>query len=246
MERAPKRAEPSTRSELDLLEIQIETLFQLNREGRLCGLNESSFRAAPRFFLGRTRLGNRWLFRHDVPPEQVRAIEHACRDEPVASQLRPAPLQLGTIRGLLERSAPVEAEWRGPAFRFGDRLEPASGTVLVTEENAALLEPGFADLLADLADLADVQPCAAVVRNGAAVSVCCSARIPRRGAEAGVRTLETHRQRGYAAAAVSSWAAAVQAAGCIPLYSTSWDNDPSLNVARRLGLMMYGEDCHLT
>ncbi len=61
-----------------------------------------------------------------------------------------------------------------------------------------------------------------------------------------MRTLEAHRQRGYAAAAVSSWAAAVQAAGCIPLYSTSWDNDPSLNVARRLGLVMYGEDCHLT
>ncbi len=31
---APKRAEPSMRSELDLLEIQIETLFQLDREGR--------------------------------------------------------------------------------------------------------------------------------------------------------------------------------------------------------------------
>jgi hypothetical protein len=40
--------------------------------------------------------------------------------------------------------------------------------------------------------------------------------------------------------------AAMRRAGLIPLYRTSWDNAALLEVARRLGLVLYGEDFHLT
>jgi hypothetical protein len=34
--------------------------------------------------------------------------------------------------------------------------------------------------------------------------------------------------------------------GLVPLYSTSWKNEPSRAVARRLGLIQYGVDLHIT
>jgi predicted GNAT family acetyltransferase len=91
-------------------------------------------------------------------------------------------------------------------------------------------------------ELADWGPCFAVVRGGAAVSVCFSSRIGAAAAESGVETLPHFRGRGYASAATAGWATAVQAAGLIPLYSTSWENLASQGVARRLGLVLFGSD----
>jgi hypothetical protein len=43
---------------------------------------------------------------------------------------------------------------------------------------------------------------------------------------------------------VAGWAAAVRAEGRLPLYGTSWANRASRGIARNLGLVLYGEDCH--
>ncbi len=90
--------------------------------------------------------------------------------------------------------------------------------------------------------LAAVPVCMAVVRDGAAVSVCFSSRIGPWATEAEVETLPDFRGRGYAAAVTAGWGLAVQAAGSIPLYTTSWENFASQGVARRVGLTMYGAD----
>jgi predicted GNAT family acetyltransferase len=86
------------------------------------------------------------------------------------------------------------------------------------------------------------EPFIAVVVDGVAVSLCHSARLTDRAAEAGVETLEAYRGHGYASAVVTEWAHAIRATGRIPLYSTSWDNLASQAVARRLGLTQYGTD----
>jgi len=77
----------------------------------------------------------------------------------------------------------------------------------------------------------------AVIEDGAAVSLCHSARLTDRAAEAGVETLDVYRGRGYASVVVAGWAHAIQATGRIPLYRTSWDNLASQAVARRLRLV---------
>ena len=83
---------------------------------------------------------------------------------------------------------------------------------------------------------------AALVEDGAAVSLGFSARLTTRVAEAGVNTVEAYRGRGYAPTVVTAWAHAIRATGRIPLYSTSWDNRASRAVARKLGLVQYAAD----
>jgi predicted GNAT family acetyltransferase len=88
-------------------------------------------------------------------------------------------------------------------------------------------------------------PVAAVIVEGRAVSVCFSARLTPRAAEAGVETLPDFRGAGHATHAVAAWAQAIRESGRRPLYSTSWENLASQGVARRLGLRMYGVDLSL-
>ncbi|MYF91323.1 MAG: GNAT family N-acetyltransferase [Gemmatimonadetes bacterium] len=90
------------------------------------------------------------------------------------------------------------------------------------------------------------RPYLAVIEDSQAVSIYQSVRLSWRAHEAGVDTLEAYRQRGYAVSTVAAWALAVRALDLVPLYSTSWENVASQRVARRLGLVQYGVDYHVT
>lgn len=226
-------------TDLGLLNWQVVTLFSLDSAGRLRCVNEPGEPEAPRFFLGRTTAGNVWRFRDDLPAEVVGALAALARLEPVPHALEPEVTYLGAFRDVLEEHEPVRQVWSGPAYRFPETLPPAPDTVRVTEGNAGVLEAGFPELRVNLAA---VSPCVAVVQDAQAVAVCCSARTSAGAAEAGLETLAGFRGRGYAAAVVSGWAAAVREGGKTPLYSTSWDNRASRGVARRLGLTLYGTD----
>jgi hypothetical protein len=83
---------------------------------------------------------------------------------------------------------------------------------------------------------------AVVIQGGRAVSVCCSVRVSDRAHEAGVETHAGFRGRGHAGAAVTVWADLVRKLDRIPFYSTSWKNDASRAVARKLGLDQFGSD----
>lgn len=227
-------------TDLGLLERQIGTLFRLDGAGRLCAVNEPDEPEAPRFFLGRTTSGNRWRFRSDLPADVTEALEALARLEPTAPDLEADVAYFAAFLEVLERHAPVRQVWSGPAYRFPDGGLPGSAdAVRVTDHNAAVLDGGFPELRANLEA---ISPCVAVVQNDQAVSVCCSARTSEGAAEAGLGTLEAFRGRGYAAAVVAGWAEAVRAGGKTPLYSTSWDNEASKGVARKLGLVLYGTD----
>jgi predicted GNAT family acetyltransferase len=71
-------------------------------------------------------------------------------------------------------------------------------------------------------------------------------RITHEAHEAGVETLPDFRGRGYATDVVAGWARLVRSLGAVPLYSTSWENAASQAVARKLRLVQYGADFHIT
>ena len=97
-----------------------------------------------------------------------------------------------------------------------------------------------------VSELNSSQPYLAVIEDSQAVSICRSVRSSSRAHEAGVDTLTGYRRRGYATSVVAAWALAVCALNRIPLYSISWNNVASQGVARRLGLIQYGVDYHVT
>lgn len=226
-------------SDLALMAIQAATLFTHDENGRIRETNEPGPARAPRFFLGRTKGGNIWRFRDDLPADLICRLEALASSEPAGVNLREAPIHEEQFRDALRAHGEVRKGSAGPAYRFPEHIPCAARTVVIRRANAALLAEGFQWLISELTAC---QPCIAVVEQGAAVSVCWSSRFGPQAAEAGLETLAGFRGRGYAASAAAGWAVAVRELGRLPLYSTSWENAASRGVARKLGLVLYGVD----
>jgi hypothetical protein len=230
----------------DLMDVRAETDFTYDRRGRMLRTNEpreQERRPAPRFFLGRTVAGHVVRFGVAVPDALAQRLEAIVERQPPAGDLQPPPSLLTAVRELLGQHAPITAESGGPAYRFPDSIQGGGEAIQLTDANRSLARETYPWLYDELPDW---QPCFAVVRDGAAVSVCFSSRLGAKAAEAGVETLPAFRGLGYATAATAAWAAAVREAGRIPLYSTAWGNLASQGVARRLGLILFGADASWT
>jgi len=226
-----------------LMRLHIDALYTRDANGDLVRVNEHTGAPAPRFFLGRTTDGVVRCFRHDVDLDTRRELEAATRDDVLREQPLDAPPDLTPYARILDRTAPVEQTETGPAYCFPQTLPVANGPVLVTDENAEMLQPL---LQAWIPDVRLCPPLFALQVDGQAVAVCASVRITSDAYEAGVETSPAYRGRGYAAQVVSAWARAVREMGRVPLYSTSWQNTASQAVARKLGLIHFGSDLHLT
>jgi hypothetical protein len=226
----------------DLMLLHVEALFTHDENGDLVAVNEPGGGVAPRFFIGVTREGTVRRFRYDMPGDLRRDVEAECDRLPPDRSARAAAAVQLRLEAVLARSGPVERSWAGPAYCFPEEISPP-GAIRVTRRNADVLEPL---LQAWLPDVAHSQPMLAVVVSGRAVAVCASVRRSASAHEAGVETASNHRRRGYAARAVSAWAAAVRDIGRVPLYSTSWQNEASIAVARKLRLLNFGNDLHIT
>ena len=147
------------------------------------------------------------------------------------------------ILALLAETSPIQRIWSGPAFRFPDRLDIGPGVVAIDAANASVLS---AHLDPWREDVARGEVLHGVLVDGAAVAVCGSVRRTPIACEAGVETAAPFRRKGYASLAVTGWAAAMRGEGKIPLYSTSWSNAASCALARRLGLIQFAADLHVT
>jgi hypothetical protein len=230
-------------NDLELLSLHLDVLFVHDARGRLLRINSPNQRPAPRFYLGLTSQGVLRRFRHDVSArilETLKDLSEPLAEHPDLS----APLcNVDLILDGITVSGVKNQIWQGPAFYFEHLREEHSDAFVVTCDNAHVLRTHFQDCLETVQQ---GQPLAAVVVDGDAVSICCSGRYSDKAHEAGVETVASFRGRGYACEAVRVWAAAVAASGNIPLYSTSWENAASRAVARKLGLIQYGIEFHVT
>ena len=223
--------------------MHVQALFTHDAHARLLCVNEPGGGApAPRLFLGRTRAGNLWRFRADLPELLTEALEALCVDEPVGIEFHRPPRHVAAYVRLFATHAPVHTLGMGPAYHFTAYPEPSRPLLALTATHAEILQGGFEALVTELPDW---QPFLALVEEGRAVSVCRSVRITPMAHEAGVETRPDLRGKGYAQDVVAGWARVVQSLGAIPLYSTSWENTASQAVAKKLRLVPYGADFHV-
>lgn len=224
----------------ELMRIRAAASFTYDARGRMLQSNEPRAverRSAPRLWLGWTAAGYVVRFDASVPEANAQQIAAILDRTPPTGDLRAAPAAVSQLRAALEAYTAITSETGGPAYRFPETIAPTAAAVRVSEVNREVVRETFPWLYDEYADW---WPACAVLRDGAAVSVCFSSRIGARACEAGVETLPAFRGHGYAGAATIAWAAAVQQADLIPIYSTAWENLASQAVARKLGLIPFG------
>ncbi len=237
-----------TLSDLELLELQVDALWTHDAHGRMRRSNEPDGDPAPRFFFGRTREGNRWRLRYDVPADIVSQLEQLAASEPITEDLRAQPVNIEAFCDVLRLHGAVQDISSGPAYQFPADIAWPAHAVEITEANAELLSGLIPDedSMHVPRSLTVRKPWIVVLEGGIGVASCFSARLTARVAEAGLWTHEAFQSRGYGSAATAAWACAVRDMGRIPLYSTDWNNLASQGVARKLGLRMYASDMGLS
>jgi len=223
-------------------DLHLKTLFVLNGEGRITSTREPEASLGPLFSLVRSSTSCVWAVRADVPKDLAGEIDDLARKEPPVLDLGNAPVHadryvalLGRIQSQLKAGAKIR-ESSGPAFEFPNTIAHSADVIVVDDER--LLQHNFRGWVEGEIG-AGRSPVIAIMKDGYPVSICFCARSSRVAAEAGLETAEAFRGRGFGPHVTAAWALAIRASGRIPLYSTSWTNDASLAVARKLGLIAY-------
>lgn len=207
--------------------VQLETLFVLNEAGRIVSTREPNPSPGPRFSIIRDEDSCVWAVHADVAKDLAERLAMLAREEPPTEDFRRDPLHALEYVSLL--AGRLDA---GPAFTFPPALPSPRNIVVIDriEQLTRYLRGWTADELPERA------PILGIVDGNDAVSVCFCARRSARVAEAGLETVESYRGGGLGARVTAAWALAIRASGRLALYSTSWNNGPSLAVARKLGL----------
>jgi len=217
-------------------DLHLKTLFVIDGDGRIRSTREPNPAPGPIFTLIRGWSNCAWAVAVEVRADLAAELG------PLAAEEAP----LGDFQGL-----PVHAEKyyslvggaiaSGPAFFFPDAIACRGDVQIVDDVNLLHRNfPGWAS-----GELRERSPILAVFHEGCPVSICFCARLSETAVEAGVETARAFRGRGFAPRVTAAWAAAIRASGRTPLYSTSWNNQGSLAVARKLGLTQYANDWSL-
>jgi hypothetical protein len=230
-------------------DLHLKTLYARDHNARILATREPGANRGPLFSLIRGRASCVWALRSDVREDIADEIEKLARQEPPVSDFRSAPVHASSYLSLLSRmhtgqkAGVTIQQSAGPAFEFPEAIAEPADVVVVEDER--LLQQNFRGWVAgEIA--AGRSPVMAVFKDSYPVSVCFCARSSEIAAEAGVETAEAFRGFGFAPRVTAAWALAIRASGRIPLYSTSWSNNASLAVARKLGLRIYASGWSLT
>ena len=235
-------ATQTVRSSVELLltfspELQLHTLFVLDEQGRIISTREPNPTPGPRFALIRGVTHCFWAIRADLGEKLTAQVHMLAREEPPTRDFQSEPLHAKRYISLI--GGDVHA---GPAFTFRAGMLWAPDVLAINELSP--LERHFRGWREN--EIPECSPILAVMEQGAAISVCFCARRSAAAAEAGVETAERFRGRGLGSRVTAAWARAIEATDRLPIYSTSWNNGPSLSVARKLSLSMCASDWSLS
>jgi hypothetical protein len=234
-------------SDSELLRIEIETLWTHDERGRLVAARRpDAYEGAPHLVVGVTTDGA-------TVAAIGRGVADALADELLAEVARSPRVAPSEVPAAFERCTQLLRDALGDVETSGgpSYLIPP-GTTFATPVAIRRSEGNPAEALRgkrpdnwqvdEWQQLVDgaLGPWAIATIDGAPVSMCHSARLSERGAEAGVWTAPEHRGRGYAAAVTADWAALLAPSGRHLFYSTSANNVSSQRVAARLGLRPIG------
>jgi hypothetical protein len=231
-------------------DLHLRTSLVLDEEGRIVSTREPEATRGPLFTLVRSATSCAWAVRSDVPSQIAKELDRMAHDEPPAADLRAPPVHAYRyLLALAGRTAfgPTTVsktqQSDGPAFEFPDGLVATEELSLVEDEEQ--LQHHFRGWVKG--EIAGGRaPVVAIVADGYPVSICFCARRSAEAAEAGLDTAEGYRGRGYGPRVTALWATAIRRSGLVPLYSTSWTNQASLAVARKLGLVAYASSWGLS
>jgi hypothetical protein len=217
-------------------QLQLETLFVLDDEGRILSTRDPHPEPGPAFSLIRDAHACAWAVNVDVPSHLTRELVALARTESPARAITDPPRHADAYVALL--GGRIDS---GPVFTFPPALVETADVVPITAFSQ--LEHHFRGWTAD--EIPERAPILGIAVEGHAVSVCFCARRSETAAEAGVETAVAYRGRGLASRVTAGWARLLRDSGRLPLYSTSWSNAASLAVARKLGLSACASDWNL-
>lgn len=220
-----------------LLQLEMQTLWTTDADGRLEQTRTADGGRPPLLAVAACRTGLCWAVSVDVPPDARDDIASILATTPGSDAVGWEP---ETKRALLERLGrlgglrPPEG---GPSFLVPRGLRPPSGVEIWSGGLADRERLRGRMLEHDRATLPE--PWAAVIVDGRVAAVCETARSAPGSVEAGLWTYEPFRRSGFGTAATAAWAGLVE--DRTAFYSTSWTNDASRGVARRLELRPLGQ-----
>ena len=211
-------------------ELCLRTRYVFDEDGRIVSTRSPNPSRGSAFMLVRGATGCAWAVHRDVEPGIASELDRLAREEPPISDLQTSPVHAERYEAMVGGALKS-----GPAFTFPEMLPPPGETETI--DDLPQLEYHFTGWTA--AEIFDASPIVAVMVDGHAVSVCFRARRASFAAEAGLETAPQFRGRGLGPRVAAAWALAMRESGRTPLYSTTWTNEASLAVARKLGLIPY-------
>ena len=232
-------------SDIELLALELDTLWLRDERGRLLTDREPNGRPAPHMVIAVASGGRIIKIGSHVPDALADELGAAALREPLSDPAQP-PAALSQCARLLEDAVRAIEASSGPSYLIPDDTAYTSAAPIVrfgdadVEHLRAVHPPGAnwrPDEWNSLLD-GNLGPWAIATSGGHVISICHSARLTARGAEAGTWTDPGHRGRGHAAAVTAAWASLLRDRTLF--YSTSSDNASSQRVAARLKLRPIG------
>ena len=118
------------------MELHTAALFHHDDAGRITGTNDGEPPGiAPRLYLGRTREGDVWRFRNDLPDDLVAELTNILETKPTTIDLWQPPVALPRLQNILTKYGCEENAHMGPAVRFPTRLPESTDVVVLDVAN---------------------------------------------------------------------------------------------------------------